>query len=557
MGLRELLIKNFVFIKNADIEFSPGLNVITGETGAGKTLILKAIEFALGARVDKGFVKGDSKGSVTLLLEIYQDLLRGLKEDLRYDSELIVKREIDKNGKTKMFINGDLAPQLKAREVFLNIFEFHGQFSSINLLNRKYQTQLYDEFLGKDVVEIKKSIREKIYKLRELEIEKENIGSIDNQEEMAYLREQIREFEELRLDGDTEERLREEEKILKNAQEISEATMLSYNILYGDEMSVISMLSQVERLLGRISNLSSNISDIARRISTITIEIEDISRELYDFRERLFIDNERLDEIEEYLSKISSLKRKYRLRDTMDILSYVEDLKKKLLLLIERERAIEEVNTKIREIKKQLMDLSVQLYKKRYEKKQSIEEKIEEEIRTLGISYAKFRVNFIKNSKGVEVRKNQNGLPIYITEDGSEVVEFLFSANPDRKLDTLSKIASGGELSRVMLAIKSVLSQNSHFEKILLFDEIDQGIGERLGDIIGKKLKELSKKNQVIVVTHLSQIARMADTHIFVKKSFAEKGTHVSVQVLSNEERKKELLRMLGGESHISFLRRV
>ncbi len=546
MGLRELIVRNFSLIDNIDIEFTPGLNVITGQTGAGKTLLLKAIEFALGARLDSKYVRPGERGSVTLLMDVPE----GWEDMSQDDDELIVKREIDKTGRTKMYINGELVPQAKARELFFKVFEFHGQFSNISLLNKKYQTDIYDMFLGEGARKIKSDIRDTLFQLKDLYTKLEEFNGDMINEEISYLRAQIQEFESLGIDGTSEEKLKDEERLLRNAKEIVEGLSFSYDLLYDNDTSVVSLLAMVKRELGKISRFSGDIERIMDRIDTVFLEIEDISGKLYDFKEKMDIDQSRLDEIEGMLSQIFLLKRKYRVGDLEDIILYIDKLKAKLDTLSEKKEDIDKIKEEIGKKRERLKELAQELSRLRKEKQKEIEEKVEKNIRDLGLPYARFKVSFTKNTKGEEIDGD------FITEEGKEGIEFLFSANPDRTPDILSKIASGGELSRVMLGIKSVFSQHLLSQRVLLFDEIDQGVGERLGDVVGKKLKSLSIDNQVVVITHLSQIAKLADNHIFVEKHLLNGKTVISARILRGNERESELLRMLGGEEHIKTLRR-
>ncbi len=552
MGLRELTIKNFALIEYIDVEFAPGLNVITGETGAGKTLILKAIEFALGARADARYIRDKERGSVTLLIDIPGPYVESL--GLREGEELIVKREIEPGGRTKMYINGEPVPQMKTKEVLFNIFEFHGQFSNIALFTKSYMTNLYDNFLGDKVSKIKKELKENLSRLKVLKEKLRENTSENHEEEIKYIEEQLREFEALGITQDTEDTLRDEEKLLRNAREIVKSVTFSYDLLYGNDTSVGSLLALVKRELGRISSYSSDINNIIDRIDSLSIEVDDISQELYDFREKIEIDDERLEKVEELLSQIYSFKRKYRIKDMTDIISYMNDLKERLKSLYDKKKEIKEIEEEIDNIKFKLKSLADRLTTFRLEKIKDIEKKIEENIKELGMPYAKFTISMVPSKRGEEILTDKG--VIYINENGKEEIEFLFSANPDKSPDSLSKVASGGELSRVMLAIKSVLFRRDSMEKVLLFDEIDQGIGERLGDVVGEKLKELSRFNQLIVVTHLSQIAKKADNHIFISKSFLDGKTNVFARLIQGEERNKELLRMIGGEGHIRTLRR-
>ncbi len=552
MGLRELTIKNFALIKYMDIEFSPGLNVITGETGAGKTLILKAIEFALGARTDARYVKGGEKGGVTLLLDFSEPFLKPLGFD---EKEFIIKREIEPTGRTKMYINGEPVPQTKTRDILFNIFEFHGQFSNISLFTKSYMTNLYDNFLGDEVLEIKKELKESLLRLKILKERLNESNSENYEKEVEYIEEQLREFEALGVTQDTEDALRDEEKLLRNAREIVKSITFSYDLLYGNDTSVGSLLALVKKELGRISSYSSDISNIIDRIDSLSIEVDDISQELYDFREKIEIDDGRLEKVEELLSRIYSFKRKYRIKDMTDIISYMNDLRERLKFLYDKKDEMKKIRKEIDNIKFKLKSLADKLTALRVGEIRKIEKKIEENIQELGMPYARFKISIVPSKRGEEILTDKGG--IYINENGKEEIEFLFSANPDKEPDSLSKVASGGELSRVMLAIKSVLFRRDNVEKVLLFDEIDQGIGERLGNVMGEKLKELSHFNQVVVVTHLSQIAKEADNHIFVSKMFSEGETDISAKVIEGEERNKELLRMIGGEGHIRNIKEV
>ncbi|MEJ5172653.1 MAG: DNA repair protein RecN [Hydrogenothermaceae bacterium] len=506
--LTNVTIKKFLYFQDISIDFQGGLNVFTGETGAGKSLILDAIEFVFGK---KSF---DDEAFVELTFEV--------ENDYSEDGILILSRQI-KNGKSIYYLNGRKVTKSMLEEIFPSLLEIHGQHQSQNLFKRDYQRDVFDKFAKvEDVLkqyqsvytEYKNLLRE-IQELRQKQSER--LRMID------ILKYQITELENLNLKRGEKEKIEEEYRYLKNIQLIKEGVSSSLNIL---SERVIPDLRQIDKTLQKISNFGKNIESVYNDLKEAKIIVENIYYSLSSFDE---YDNQDITAIEERLNQINFLERKYN-TNADGLIELLENLKVQLESFENLEYELPILEKKVKEVEEKLYRLAESLSQRRKEAVKSFEDMVISHLKELAFLSVDFKVSI-----------EDKQLDLY----GKDKIEFLFSSNKGFELKPLSEIASGGEISRVSLAIKLVSKKSV---PTMIFDEIDTGIGGKTALSMAKKLKELSKDFQIILITHLPQIAAVGDNHYHIEKKLEEDKTIGIVKRLDEEDRVLEIVRMLKGE---------
>ncbi len=528
--LRELSIKNFAILDRARIIFSKGLNVITGETGAGKSLIINALELVLGGRAKTEFIKHRAMDAE---IEAVFELPRGfsLPESISIDEDLlIVRRIISRNGKSRVYIN-DRAVSLKTLTgIGEQLIDIYGQHEHQSLLRPSIQHQLLDSF-GR-LTDLSGEVKKLYLKLKEL---KKTLSILrDKERERAQridlLRYQIQEIEEADLKPEEMDELFKEREVQKNHTHLLYLADSSLNKLKEQENSVLDIVSEVKRSVEDILKIDNSASTVLKMINDAEALLFEAALELRGLRDSYEADPNRLDEIERRLDLIDKLKRKYG--DSIEeILQYKENAKRELEELIGVEEREGHLVEEISDTEKRLMEKARVLSEKRAKVSKEVEKRITDILKTLAMKNARFTVQMEKTG---------------LSEHGLESIEFLFSANPGQPARPLAKVASGGELSRVMLAIKSIFA-SSEGVPVLVFDEVDAGIGGKTAEAVGIKLKDISRLHQVICITHLAQIASLADHHLLVTKKEGKDSTLLSIDIISEQERVKEIARMLSG----------
>lgn len=536
--IQNIRIKNLAIVKELSCELGEGLNVFTGETGAGKSLVVDGISLLLGGRSQTELV--GSFGEELLVeasIVLKEGAFKRVQGELGLDEPfLFISRTLSRDGKSKSRINGKIVPAGFLREALSNLVNLHGQQEHEALVTPIYQLDYLDRFAGERAV----FLREKGESL--LKERKEILSKIAELEEQLRERErkkdilkfEINEIESARLSEVEEQSLIEEKNLLLSGLQIKENLEAVQEIFRGEgpKKGFLNLLQVHLKELGQFQNLSEKLDGICSRLNDLVLELDDLSWELKSFSDHLELDPQKLEAIEERLDLISRLKRKYG-SAIPQILNYLERARESL-------QALEGVDLKIRDLISQkeriefeLEDSLKELRLLRKEKGKQLELKVEEGLKELGILGGKFRVDFQE----------------FALEDlrawGLDRVEFLFSGNPGEQEKPLGKVASGGELSRIMLVMKSVLADVDHVPS-LIFDEIDAGIGGKVGEAVARKLKEISQSRQVICITHLPQIAGVADHHYVLEKTIEGK-FEVSLRKLEGEERVREIARMLAG----------
>ncbi|MGO3018030.1 MAG: DNA repair protein RecN [Anaerococcus sp.] len=537
--LSELFIDNFVIIKRQHVFFKEGFNVITGETGSGKSLILNAINLLLGKRADKDTVgKFSDKTIVEGVFELSPLQIKKLeKKDISFDdNKLIITRTIKKSS-SSVRINSRMVNLSLVREITGDLIDIYKQGDSSNFMDKKNYLDIID-YYNKDSETLK--LREEIENLynqkNDLLNKFKNFDLSDEevQREKELINYQLEDIRELDLDNIDEEKIDKEYKKLNNITELKDSfdktSELISSIDY-DSVTVSTLLSQANYELSKFSDFDEETEELYTRLNTISDEVDELYRDLDSYKEGLDQDPERLYQLEMFTQKLFDLKRKYG-NSISQIKKYYQSITERLEELDELTDLKSNINKKISIIDEKLYQKSEILHEIRVRKSKVLEEEIKEEIKSLNIVNGKFKIDFKK--------KDQVG------SKGFDEVDFLIRTNKGEDLKSLSKTASGGEMSRIMLSFKGVFAD---YDKIdtLIFDEIDAGISGRTAQIVAEKILDLSKKRQIISVSHLPQIATLSNNHILISKTDLDKFTVSKAYTIEDKERVDEIARLIGG----------
>lgn len=542
--LAHLNISNFAIIKRLEIDFNPGLNIISGETGAGKSIIINAVNLILGGRALSDLIRsGTDEARVEALFNFPdKSTIRAFMDEfgLPFDGEILIKRTISREGRNRISINGSIATLQMLGRLGMFMISISGQHEHQILLRPENHLFLLDEFGG--LLSEREALAEAF---NEYETIKTRIKGLERQINEARERQdlamfQIREIEAAALVEDEDAMLEDERKRLRYAENLREIINESYQVLYEKEDSVLSGVANCIKNLEKGIELDRQLRSLLDLLSSAKAELEEAGIELRDFRENITNDPARLEQVEERIQVINRLKRKYG-PEIKDIIALKERLSGMIYNREQMEELLKETAKELKRHEEDLISRAVNLSKKRKDSADRIEKDVEAELNLLDMKGTRFKVGFRDDVKeGPEMINS-------IRPDGFDRVEFLLSANVGEDLRPLSRIASGGELSRIMLALKTILARTSSIETII-FDEIDAGIGGATAETVGEKLSSLSEYNQVLCITHLPQIAGKGNTHFIVKKEVRDNRTQTVITLLSQEERVKELARLLGGK---------
>jgi DNA repair protein RecN (Recombination protein N) len=548
--LKNLRIKNYALVEDLDIEFYPGLNVLTGATGAGKSIIVGAVNLVLGERATTEMVRtGADEATIEGIFEIEKkDLFPKLLASLGIlldENILIIRREVSSKGASRCFVNDKQVTLTNLKLIGDRLADLHGQHQHQSLLNVSNHLEYLDNFgdLNQFQEEVGLTYFQLKSKIKELdEIQKHEK---ENQEKKQLYSFQANEIERANLSLGEDEKLLEERKILDNIETLHQILSGAYKELYDSENSVSQRLSFSKKEIEKASQIDSEFKDHTQALDTSLIQISDISRFLEKYLIRLEFDPQRLEEIRERLNLINSLKKKYGPKLT-EILEYAEELRKTLDLFQNLGEKIDILKKEIETLTDILKERALFLSNKRKEKGEQLAKKIKKELSFLGMEKTEFeiRISYKEDENGLI---KLNGKRYYVDEKGMNYVEFFVSPNPGEELKPLAKIASGGEISRIMLGLKSILAKSDQIPT-MIFDEVDVGIGGEVADSVGKRLRSLSSNHQIICITHLQQIASFAQHHFRVFKETEKNRTVTKIKELNEKERVKEIARMISGE---------
>lgn len=538
--LRQLFIKNIALIDKIEIEFCEGLNIVTGETGAGKSIVIDSINAVLGSRLSKDLIRtGESSALVEAFFEIENDQVQNFIKNNELDdetSQLILSREFNTQGKNVCRINGRVVTTVMLKELGQLLVDIHGQHDNQSLLNSSTHIDLLDSFGGEKILAVKNQYFQIYQKVKTVKRKMEQLGgdSRERERKLDLLKFQLDEIEAAKLrDGEDQELEAQRDKML-NSGKIASSIEGVYDILYAGNKthSITDYLNLVIKELGNIQKFDESIEKSIGKVENAYYLIEDVVSEIREYKETLEYDPKMLDIIEERLDHIYKLKRKYG-QSISDILAYKGSLEEELKELEQSQEHLEGLTHELDILNGQLSKLSIELSTIRREIAKVLEERIVKELEDLEMKRTQFKVDF-------EEIGNQ------YTAKGIDKVEFLISPNAGESLKPLSKIASGGEMSRIMLAIKTILAGVDEIPT-LIFDEIDTGISGKVAQKVGQKLSYIARNHQVFCVTHLPQIAAISDNHYLIEKHIEDSITKTSIRKLSLDEKRHELARILGG----------
>ena len=534
--LTDLTIKNFAVIDDLHISFLPGFTILSGETGAGKSIIIGALNLILGGR---GFVEqirtGENEATVEALFDIPEDkatkkLLetKGLAID---DTTLLVKRIISREGKNKILINGSLATLGMLSEITEPLLNISGQHEHQELLRPQNHIDILDSFGG---LLLLREQYQKTFRLREQmkheldHLKTEKTREAERKELFSF---EYREIEDAHLTPGEEEKLKKEKTILQNAEELIKSSREVYESLYGSDEAVISHLNRNNRSLREIAIIDPQITSFSQTLDSVIIQLEDIAVSLRDYSKKIHFDPQAFEEMDNRLETIHRLKRKYG-ETIEEILQYQKKIEAEMEKISLRDDRLQILERDYEKASQEALTKAQELSRKRKEVALALSKKLEDELASLGMNNTRFFVEITHADS--------------LDERGMDQMEFLISPNPGEEMKPLARIASGGELSRLLLAFKCIFAQE---ERVctLIFDEVDSGIGGATAEVVGKKLYTISGYYQTICITHLPQIACFGDYHYSIIKQIEQGRTKTRVKKLKADERAEEIARMLGG----------
>ena len=525
--IASLHIRNIGIIEDLNIDFNKGLNVLTGETGAGKTLIIDSLQIISGGRFSKDMIrKGESHSFVELCLYCP-------KNEYAIDGNVIVSREIHVNGKNMCKINGRMVTVNELKEFMQKFIEIHGQNDSQNLLDSKLHLQYVDGFIGKEILEEDKAKYKQFYN-RYLEIKeelKQNYGDDkERQRKLDLLRYQTQEIEEAKLKENEEKDLEEKRRLFLNSEKIVENLNEADSLL---SENIIDNLSMAIRALEKIEGIDRKYETVSNSLKSSYYELQELDRDISSYKEEIYFNEEERNQIEERLDIIYSLKRKYG-NTISEILAYNEEIKEEIYHIENLETYNHKLKIELEKIQKEMHILGKKIHVVRTEYAKKLSEHINQEFIDLEMKNAKINVK-------VEYQEGE------FFKTGKDIVKFYITTNLGEDEKELSKMASGGEMSRTMLAIKKVLADTDSIP-VLVFDEIDTGISGKAANSVATKLKAIAKKHQVMCISHLPNIAAIADYNYFISKHVKEERTKTQIKLLKESEVIEEIARISSGE---------
>ena len=535
--LTQLHIENIAVIEKADIEFRKGLTVLTGETGAGKSIIVDSLGAVLGARTSRELVRtGADKGVVTAVFET-NNADKWLEDnDIDLEDEIIIQRRISAEGKNSCRVCGVPVSVSQLRELGALLLDIHGQNDGRQLMDEANHLAYLDGYgdYGETIDRFKSAYAD--YKACKKEIQRLSMDEIEKERMADSLQYQIDELEKAQLKVGEEEELTAKRDLLRNSEKLTEALNGAYNALYAADQNAQSLTDEASALIGRAAVIADDLRETADIIENASSLLFDASERIRDFRDSLEFSPEEYDNIESRLSLIKKLRRKYNM-DEEAMLAHLDDCRRKLSELEYAGDMLIKLNKQLEKYVDNCKKIAAELSEKRRAAAESLEKRIVSELKDLSMPSVRFSVS-------VEPLESDVGFDA----TGADDVKFLISANAGEALGRISKIASGGELSRIMLAMKTVFSKNDPIEA-MVFDEIDTGVSGIAAQRVGEKMSDLSRGKQVLCITHLPQIAAIADNHDLIEKTERNGRTYTEVRELDRKGRALELARMHGGDN--------
>ncbi len=529
--LKTLTVENFAIISRLTLDFSQGLNVFSGETGAGKSIVIEALGFVLGARGDVSLIK-DGAERMRISADFSADLL---PENLRQEQQIsgdtfTLRRELDRKGKGKAYVDGRNVTVSTLAQIGKHLVDFHGQHDHQSLLHTSVHLSLLDKFARHDKLREETALAyQKMQSLKD-QLQAAQMSEQEKERLLDMYTYQLQEIEKVNPTADEDLQLEQALPKMKHAGRLLEMAAEAYGELYAADNAATARVSRAAKLLENMAGLDENLVSLSQELNSALLTLEEASSSLCAYKDDIQIEPDALDKMLSRHEKIKRLKAKYG-PEISDVLACAEDLQNKISCLQNSDEQEKELQAELDKAQKHLLKLARELHEKRMTAAEKLSALITEQIRPLGFNSVRFSV-------AVEMDEEN------LTSTGADKVEFLFSPNPGQSLRPLKNIASGGEISRVMLGLKTVLAPTV---PVMVFDEVDAGIGGETGHLVGQKLRQAAQGRQVLCVTHLAQVAAQANHNFRVAKRAIQNTTDVTIQPLNGESLTQEIARMLGG----------
>ena len=528
-----LRIENIAVIERADISFDKGFNILTGETGAGKSIVIDAISAILGERAYRDMIRtGASKASVQAVFENVPKLSWFEENGVVYEDQTVIHREIFLDGKNICRVNGTLVSVSTLKKLGMQLINIHGQHDSATLFDEENHLQFLDAFADNEP--LRNGYAEKFQEVSALrrQIERMTMDESEKLRRMETLRYQIEEISKANLSPGEDEVLEERRKLLQNAEKLSDGIEEATECLYGgdDSDGAVALISQAQRALGKLTRYTDAYQELSSRLEDLMYQLQDATEEVRDALKTLSYSGDELEEIEMRLDVIHKLRRKYGVT-CADILQYLHNAKQELDEIEFSDDHLQKLKMKLKKAESEAWDAAIVLRKNRREFAQALSSRILAELAQLDMPRVQFECRFTE---------------MELASNGADAVAFYMSANAGEAMKPMSKVASGGELARIMLAMKNVLAEKDQVQT-LIFDEVDTGVSGRAAQKVAEKLRSVAAHKQVLCVTHLPQLAALAQTHLLIAKEERQGRTYTTVNPLDFEGRKRELARIIGG----------
>ncbi|MCD7754946.1 MAG: DNA repair protein RecN [Firmicutes bacterium] len=528
-----LHIENIAVIERSDISFDRGFNVLTGETGAGKSIVIDAISAVLGERAYRDMIRtGSAKASVRAVFTLVPEYPWFQEFSVPYDPETIIQREIYLDGKNICRVNGSLVTVAILRKLGIQLINIHGQHDSASLFDEANHLKYLDDFAENEALRSRYAEKYAAVDALRREIGRMTMDESEKLRRMETLRYQIAEIEKANPEPGEDETLEARRKVLQNAEKISDGMYAAVELLYGgdDSNGAAGMLAEAERALAKILRFDPEVSEIHDRVADLMYQVQDVAEAARDARDALTDSADELEQVESRLDVLHKLRRKYG-ASCEDILAYLQKARQELDDITFADDHLARLKGKLEQAEKDAWDAAYALRENRQAAAQRLSMQILTELEQLDMPRVQFSCAFT---------------PLELTASGADAVAFYMSANAGEALKPLSKVASGGELARIMLAMKNVLAEKDQVQT-LIFDEVDTGVSGRAAQKVAEKLKSVARSKQVLCVTHLPQLAAAGDTHLLIAKAERNGRTYTTVTPLDREGRVREVARIIGG----------